>query len=323
MPISCKLNQSSKGFHKHLATVSTVLLALVGFPSTTLAAPGDFFGSKFSPFGAELDNSPPVTQCPRCDSTLSFTGYETIENWTTELGLNPTTLLGSTDGTEQYVLLYQVVNTDTIPPEPDGENGAQLFEFFLSVQQDSKAYFGSNPYKSVGYISDTVFNSASAETTPLDAPSDSNVDSDLIFDGFTTLQSGVEPSEVSYGEIFDDEVEVRGGSSPTNGLTFRFDPLIPITDPSPDAPGGLGTSSLLFVTVDQEWFTENVNPDQRLTITYPWGRTESIHPEGEPANGTSGDVIGVNISQVPEPNSVLGLMTLSLLGIINKVRKSH
>ena len=238
MPISCKLNQSSKGFHKHLATVSTVLLALVGFPSTTLAAPGDFFGSKFSPFGAELDNSPPVTQCPRCDSTLSFTGYETIENWTTELGLNPTTLLGSTDGTEQYVLLYQVVNTDTIPPEPDGENGAQLFEFFLSVQQDSKAYFGSNPYKSVGYISDTVFNSASAETTPLDAPSDSNVDSDLIFDGFTTLQSGVEPSEVSYGEIFDDEVEVRGGSSPTNGLTFRFDPLIPITDPSPDAPGG-------------------------------------------------------------------------------------
>ena len=80
---------------------------------------------------------------------------------------------------------------------------------------------------------------------------------------------------------------------------------------------------MLFVTVDQEWFTENVNPDQRLTITYPWGRTESIHPEGEPANGTSGDVIGVNISQVPEPNSVLGLMTLSLLGIINKVRKSH
>ena len=320
MPIFYKLNQSSKRFYKHLAAISTVLIGVVSPPDITLAAPGDFFGSKFSPFGAELDSSPPVTQCPRCDSTLSFTGYETINNWTTELGLTPTTLLGSTEGTEQYVLFYQVVNTDTIPPEPDD---AQLFEFFLSVQQDKQAYFGSNPYKSVGYISDTVFNSASAETTPLDAPSDWNVDSDLIFDGFTTLESAVEPSEVSYGEIFDDEVEVRGGSSPTNGLTFRFDPLIPITDPSPDAPGGRGTSSLLFVTVDEEWFKENVNPNQSLIISYPWGRTESIHPEGEPANGTSGDVIGVKISQVPEPNSVLGLITLSLLGIIPKVRKSH
>ncbi len=320
MPISCKLNRSSKGFHKHLAAMSTVLLALVGFPSTTLAAPGDFFGSKFSPFGAELDNSPPITQCPRCDATLSFTGYETIDNWTTELGFTPTTLLGSTDGTEQYVLFYQVVNTDTIPPEPDD---AQLFEFFLSVQQNGKPYFGRNPYKSAGYISDTVFNSASSETTPLDAPSDFNVDSELIFDGFTTLVSAVEPTEVTYGEIFDDEVQVRGGPSPTNGLAFNFDPPIPLTDASPDAPGGLGTSSLLFVTVDEQWFTENVNPNQRLTITYPWGRTESIHPEGEPANGTSGDVIGVNISQVPEPNSVLGLMTLSLLGMMYKVRKSH
>lgn len=292
---------------------TTAVLTLTGFQIKTLAAPGDFSYSKYSAFGAELDSSPPTTQCPRCDSTVSFTVYETINNWQTELGLTPTTLFGDTDGTEQYVLLYQVVNTDTIPPEPDGPNGAQLVEFFLAVEQGQTPYFGGNPYKSGGYVPDTVFNSASSATTPLDAPSDRQVDSDLTFSGFQPLASAVEPDAITYGLIADDEVALRGGSTPTNGITFSFNPLIPITDPN--GPGGLGTSSLLFLTADEDWFQANVNPNQGIAIGFPWGRTESIHPQGQPANGTSGDVVGLNITNVPEPSTMFGLLALGILGL--------
>jgi hypothetical protein len=308
------LNPASIG-----ATVmSTAILTLAGFQSNTLAAPGDFFYSKYSAFGAELDSSPPMTQCPRCDSTVSFTVYETINNWQAELGLAPTTLLGNTDGTEQYVLLYQVVNTDTIPPEP---SGAELADFFLAVEQGKEPYFGSNPYKSAGYIQDTVFNSASFATTPLDAPSDWTVSSDLTFNGFKTLTSAVEPATIIYGQIADDEVAVRGGPTPTNGITFSFNPLIPITDSDPNAPGGRGTSSLLFLTADEGWFQQNVNPNQKIAFSFPWGRTESIHPNGQPANGTSGDVVGVKVVNVPEPGTIFGLLAFGFLGLITKSKK--
>jgi len=304
------MNQKTKKLLKLLFSkkISAAILTFVGLQSTALAAPGDFSFTKYSAFG-EGEN-----QCPFCDSTTSFTVYETIDNWTEELNLDPATLLGNTSGTEKYVLLYQVVNADTIFPGED-----TLQHFFVSVNEGGGSYFGDNPYKSAGYIDSTVLNSASSAITPLDKPADGKVDSDLVFDGFKTLESAVSPTNIAYGEIFDDEVEAINGPSPTNGITFFFENPIPETDSDPMAPGGRGTSSLLFLTADENWFSENINSDQEIDLQYTWGRTQRF----EGANGTSGDVVGVNVveQQIPEPSTIVGLFAVSALGLTIKHKK--
>ena len=290
--------------------IGAAILICLGIQSTALAAPGEFSFSKFSPFGEGQAG----TQCPFCDSTLSFTLYETENNWIDELSLEPTTLLGTTSGTEQYILLYQVVNTDTITPGED-----TLQRFLVSVNEGTNSYFGDSPYKSAGFIENTVFNEASSAIMPLDTPADGQVDSDLDFDGFKTLVSAVEPINITYGEIADNAVEALNGPTPTNGITFLFDENnpIPITDSDPMAPGGRGTSSLLFLTVDQDFFSENIDSNKKIDIDFTWGRTQRFSV----ANGTSGDVVGVNVQQVPEPSTVVSLFAVSILGLVmNKLR---
>ncbi len=296
--------------NQKITTIFGTMLVSFGLPSIAFAAPGDFSFSQFSPFGA----GPAGTQCPFCDSTVSFTAYETINDWTEELGFSPTTLLGSTSGTEDYLLLYQVVNTDTIPPQED-----TLQRFLVSINEGNNSYFGNNLYKSAGYIENVVFDEASSAITPLDTPADGQVGSILTFNGFKTLDSAVEPSSVTYGEIADNAVEVLNGPTPTNGVTFLFDETnpIPITDTDPMAPGGRGTSSLLFLTVDKDFVLDNLSSAQTIDIGLTWGRTQRFPI----ANGTSGDVVGVVVEQVPEPSAVLGILAISGLSLNLKRKK--
>ncbi|MDJ0576610.1 MAG: hypothetical protein QNJ65_15755 [Xenococcaceae cyanobacterium MO_234.B1] len=290
-------------------TIFGAMLVSFGLQSVALAAPGDFSFSQSSPFG----EGPEGTQCPFCDSTVSFTMYETIDDWTQELNFNPTTLLGSTSGTEDYLLLYQVVNTDPIFPGED-----TLQRFLVSVNEGANSYFGNNPYKSGGYIENIVFDEASSAITPLDTPADGQVDSILAFSGFKTLDSAVEPDSITYGEIADNAVQALNGPTPTNGITFLFDNNpIPITDLDPMAPGGRGTSSLLFLTVDKDFVSANISSDKKIDLGLTWGRTQRLPA----ANGTSGDVVGVTVQQVPEPNAIVGLFVVGILKFTMKLKR--
>ncbi len=292
-------------------TIFGAMLVSFGLQSVGLAAPGDFSFSQFSPFG----EGPGETQCPFCDSTVSFTVYETIDDWTQELNFNPTTLLGSTSGTEDYLLLYQVVNTDTIFPGED-----TLQRFLVSVNEGGNPYFGNNPYKSAGFIENMVFDEASSAITPLDTPADGQVDSNLAFSGFKTLDSAVEPDSITYGEIADDAVQALNGPTPTNGITFLFENNpIPITDVDPMAPGGRGTSSLLFLTVDKDFVSANISSDQKIDLGLTWGRTQRFPV----ANGSSGDVVGVTVEQVPEPNAIVGLFVAGILKFTMKLKRQR
>ncbi|MGB5772522.1 MAG: hypothetical protein WBM32_22050 [Crocosphaera sp.] len=295
---------------KGTKTIFGAMIVSFGLQSIALAAPGEFSFSQFSPFGA----GPEGTQCPFCDSTLSFTVYETIDDWTEELDFTPTTLLGSTSGTEDYLLLYQVVNTDTITTGED-----TLQRFLVSVNEGNNAYFGNNPYKSAGYIENVVFDEASSAITPLDTPADGQVDSILAFTGFKTLDSAVEPTGVTYGEIADNAAQALNGPTPTSGITFLFDETnpIPITDPDTMAPGGRGTSSLLFLTVDKDFASANIGPDKTIDLGLTWGRTQRFPV----ANGTSGDVVGVTVQSVPEPNAIIGLFVVGILKFAMKLKR--
>ena len=114
-------------------------------------------------------------------------------------------------------------------------------------------------------------------------------------------------------------MEVLNGPTPTNGVTFLFDETspIPITDTDPMAPGGRGTSSLLFLTVDKDFVLDNLSSAQTIDIGLTWGRTQRFPI----ANGTSGDVVGVVVEQVPEPSAVLGILAISGLSLNLKRKK--
>jgi hypothetical protein len=81
-------------------------------------------------------------------------------------------------------------------------------------------------------------------------------------------------------------------------------------------PGGRGTSSLLFLTADKNWF-KNISPNKQIDIQYTWGRTQ----RRPVANGTSGDVVGVNLKPIPEPSAFVGLFAVSVFGLSMKQKK--
>ncbi len=297
-------------------------------------------------------------QCAECDSTVSFSVYDNTDlgNWTTELGLPAVPLMpfsSVVDTNAPYVFFYEVVNTD---PLPQLEDTLVNFNVAVETKPPIGSWFGPSPYSSGGYIPGYVFTNASRDINDNFGPTDpvggirvdqdpdlncvnnssllgqidripgcpANWTPDVLVDLNIGLGPGVNPTQLSYGQLANNEIaRLRPEVEPTNGMRFLFGNPIPV-DPDGTGPLPTGNSSLLFLTAhtEEEFMTileqnpvPGVDPEEVwLNVkSYPWSETQSQGGEG-----SKGDVPGVKIDltkKTPEPGTILGLLAVSGLGL--------
>ncbi|MDJ0510345.1 MAG: PEP-CTERM sorting domain-containing protein [Crocosphaera sp.] len=276
-------------------------------PFYDTVAPGTFAPDFFSVFG-DVGPKGGGQPCPLCDSTVSTTAYRTLGDgdWTDDQALMDRGLIDPTflkqdemgdiaiDLDAEWVLFYQVYNTD---PIPDGEEPLQ--EFSVTTTDKNGHPVDHKPYTSGGFYDQLVFANASTAIDPLDEPNDWEAQpTDL---GLAVLDlEAINPASAFHSQISNNTIaEFPDGTAKVfEGVEFLF----------PNVPGaGLenipvgGTSSILFLTANGH-------------LDLVPAETES--PGGE---GAAGDVYG--IKKAPEPGTILGLLAISGLGLGLKRKK--
>jgi hypothetical protein len=229
----------------------------------------------FSVFGAGAN------QCPLCDSTVSFAVWQNTDgNWIDDLP-TPTDLGPATTGTEQYVYMYQVINTDPLNVQN------QILENFNVSFGPQGGPTVPTPFLAGGFFDNTVFNNPSSAIAPLDTPDDGVPSALSTVTPFTVNTSAFDPNSLSANIMANPAV---GGGAAYPGALFQW-------NAGNEIPAA-GTSSVLFMT-------------SNLAPTYRWAETES--PGGF---GAAGDVP----SMVPVPAAVW-LFGSGLLGLIGIARR--
>lgn len=194
--------------------------------------------------------------CPLCDSTVNFAVWKNTDgNWFDDLdpgGKRQGLYGGMSDGTEQFVYLYQVINTDLL-----NVANPQLVNFNVSYGPIGTP----NPFLVGGYFGNTTF-AALDTSAPLDTPNDGTPG---VVKTVTPL---VDPVGIANPETLTEIIcanpAVASGLG-YNCMNYDFE--------GPTSPIGPGeTSPVLFLT-------SNLGP------TYSWAETES--PGGF---GAAGDV---------------------------------
>jgi hypothetical protein len=263
-----------------MKTTTRHVLLTIGFPwALLLSAPTQaaFLSAYegYSVFGQ---------QCELCDSTVSFAVWENTDgNWLDETELpNSTDLPGfNSTGTEKYVYLYQIVNTNPLGTA-NREEDLRNFNISYGPQDADKL---PSPYQSAGYFSQHRFTNVSSALSPIDVPND-GVPSQLAnMGGLTQDNSVVDPAGLSFNYILAPAV---GGIYP--GAAFQWDFGTTI---EPDE-----MSAVLYLTSD-------------YAPMFRWAETESIG-----GSSAAGDVPSV----VPLPTSVW-LFGASLIAVISLARR--
>ncbi|MDJ0662755.1 MAG: hypothetical protein QNJ42_25200 [Crocosphaera sp.] len=268
-------------------------------------ARGTFVDDYFSVFGDVGPKGAPPP-CPLCDSTVSTTAYRTLGDgdWTDDPALiargliDPTFIkideMGnvSVDLDAEWVLFYQVYNTDPLTP---GEE--PLGSFNISTTDKNGHPVKHKPYTSGGFYDQLVFANASTAITPLDAPND--WEAQLTDLGIAVLDpESVNPDSAFHVTFSNNTIAVfpeTGEAKPFEGVEFAFNPPMGIQ------PGD--TSSILFLTAKGH-------------LDLVPAETQSFGGEG-----AAGDVFG--IKKAPEPGTILGLLAISGLGLgMNYLRTS-
>lgn len=262
-------------FHKTrnaLITAGLPMAMMLGAPAEAAFLPG-FEG--YSVLGGG------TSQCPLCDSTVNFAVWQNTDgNWLNDLP-NPTDLGPTTTGAEQYVYMYQVVNTDPLNVQN------QILENFNVSFGPAGGSTTPTPFLSGGYFDNTVFNNPSSAITPLDTPDDGSPSQLSTVNPFAANTSAFDPNALSANIMANPAV---GGGGDYPGELFQW-------NAGNEIPAD-GTSSVLFLTSD-------------LEPTFRWAETES--PGGF---GAAGDVP----SAVPVPAAVW-LFGSALLGLIGVARR--
>lgn len=230
----------------------------------------------FSVFGAD------PSQCAKCDSTVSFAVWQNTDgDWRDDLPA--ATALGSaSDGTEQYVYLYQVVNTDPLPAL------VGILDTFNVTYGGQGGSLTPNPFLAGGFFGNTAFDNVSSAVTPLDflnTGSPSSVSTVTLFQTVTGLFA---PASLTTDLITNNDIT---GSYPAIQFLWSDNDEIPVD----------GASPVLFLT-------------SNLAPTYRWAETESPPSPGPP--GAGGDVPSV----VPVPAAVW-LFGSGLLGLLGLARR--
>jgi len=250
---------------------------LAGFALPATPAQAGFLPSFSGASDFGTDDGQGGSSCALCDSTVNFSVYEREDaNWLDDAafdGFDRTTLSGTTVGTENYVYLYQVINTDPLNVSNPG------LENFNVTHTDA----AGNPipgflaYGSGGFFANAVFQNA-ASNVGLDAPNDGVPTSVFATNPLVADANAIEPNSLSLtASQLIASAAVKNGAAAYTGALFGFvDPLITAD----------GTSSVMFLTSD-------------LAPSYVWAESES--PGGF---GAAGDVAGV----VPEPSAAMLLL---------------
>jgi hypothetical protein len=220
-----------------------------------------------------------VGGCPLCDSTVSFSVYQNIGgttgNWITDLGLGaaPNDLWNTTSGTEAYVYMYQVINTDPLPA-----NEASLDQYNVSYQ--------SPGFLSGGYFYNTVFATPSSATTPVDTADDGTPSALSTVNPFSSDANARDADTLVAGNMANTAV---GGGAIYPGMLWTWN--VGGTDGDGLIEAG-GTSSIVFLT-------SNTGP------TYQWAETQSTG-----GFGAAGDVPSVVPEPVSSSLFLVGAATL-------------
>lgn len=229
------------------------------------------------------------SQCPLCDSTVNFAVWENTDgNWQDDAPfVGRVSNLQGNDPGAQYVLLYQVRNTD-----PLNVANPELENFNVSTTTPNGSPVASQPYDSAGYLRATVFANELVAGNLDNLPNDWVPGATNNPTGFVDDALAVSPSSSqlpSAGSFTIANPAVNGGVG-YDGALFGFSPLGTGTI----GPGA--TSAILFLTTT----TDNLSD-----LGIVWGESES--PGGF---GAAGDIVGVK--SIPEPSAFLCLSAVAL-----------
>ncbi len=294
----------------------TGLAGMVGVIGLQASASAAFLGNfeGYSVFGVnDQGGTQAPTVCPLCDSTVSFAVWENTDgNWiddlTNQIGASPSALANSFTGAEDYVFLYQVVNTDPLPQTPPDPS---LGIFNVTKTTEDGAPIADQPYTSAGYFSGRVFENASSAETPLDTPNNWEPTMIETVRGFT--DGGVDPIAAQLPPAGSFQISSDGvrNATPYDGALFQWTPN--------QIPANGGTSSLVFLTANKgEVSIDGVDYNQELGFV--WAESQEFG-----GTGAAGDVPGIKNVPVsaPEPMTVLGLMVVCGLGLGLKHKKQY
>jgi len=304
-----------------------------------------------SSFGL-TDDDPGSLVCALCDSTVNFAAYQNTDgNWADDPAFaafydmndpdndriwefsstNPSDPSGVVDTAAQYVFFYQVINSYPLDVAIQ-----PLQEYNVTKTDEGGNPVDHQPYRSVGYIQNTVFDNAqNYPDVPLDIPNNwcpgdegdratcTSFDPTPIVADDNEPDPSVNPNagRLSNGrEIV--SPSINAGRQAYTGALWEFAGL--------DEIAADATSTVLFLTsdwryapnpndtrpcgvrtvyIDQGAGNPELAVDEDLCdkVGIVWAETES--PGGF---GAAGDVVG--IKNVPEP-ATLALLSVGLVGL--------
>lgn len=237
-----------------LTRTAAMLVVVAVLAATGSTARAGYLGAfeGFSVFGLN-DAGGMANTCALCDSTVSFAVWEnTGGNWISDLMVTNTDLVGTSTGSERYVYMYQVVNTD---PLTTAEQQLQNFNISYGLQGTA------NPFLSGGFFSGQVFQNASTAVAPLDTPNDGVPSMLMTVTPLAADANAVDADGLTFNLI--SHPGVAGGAL-FEGALFQWN--------TGNEIAANGTSSVLFLT-------------SNLPPLYKWAESES--PGGF---GAAGDV---------------------------------
>ncbi|WP_013321741.1 PEP-CTERM sorting domain-containing protein [Gloeothece verrucosa] len=226
------------------------------------------------------------------DATVVFTVWENLDgNWLDDLNfLGPTFLDGQSNGTERFVYLYQIYNTN-----PAGGPNLALDQFSVAITgKNGEPYRGNSLYTSGGFMSalQPVLALPAFPQFPLQNP---NL---IAIDQAANDQTPSQRTAVDFAPPFLPPPEVPP-SFPTLNLNavaanpflsaFNNELTTAATFSFPDPiPAGV-YSPIVFLTSNQQ-------------PNFTWAQTRTLGQLGSP-----GDVSGINSTPIPEPLTVGGV----------------
>lgn len=226
------------------------------------------------------------------NATIVFTIWENLDgNWLDDLNfLDPRFQDGQSNGTERFVYLYQIYNTN-----PVGGENLPLEQFSVAItREDGGAYLGNSLYTSGGFMfalqpvlalpAFPEFPLSEPNVIPVDSAANDQTPSIITQVAFAPPflpPPSMAPAfpELNLNAVVANPFLSAYPNELTTAATFTFPDPIPAQVYSP----------ILFLT-------SNHSPN------FTWAETRAIRQQG-----SSGDVSGINSVPIPEPSTIYGM----------------